>query len=302
MRLRGITGPFFSNHAGINGLSKSVGNFFSKSSLPFPGTILYINNIGLQYNRAGGILTDVRNTAATVVDWEGNVLAVLPNEIRYSGARRVDHADGIMYNAGIPSIEYLNTQDDGVTPIDPKPMILHEPAGDDPVTGPRAQDSIRIPLVVGSNFIQSGGMLIFRMVQLEPTIEGSRGLVSLITTALSLLYEHNTLGSFATYDGVNLASINIGGQPAGTQTLFCILWDTASSSLSLCASIDNGVSWTTWVNKPYDGAYATDVNIRFFISNSISNKMDLVVITSKIPRGTMEESQEWVEEYPWAEV
>ena len=53
--------------------------------------ILNISNIGLNYDAAGGELTNAKAGIATVVDYVGNVLEVLPNEIRYLGARRIEN-------------------------------------------------------------------------------------------------------------------------------------------------------------------------------------------------------------------
>ena len=86
-----------------------------------------INNIGTQLF-GSGVMSNVRASVATVRQYDGTVVPVLANEIRIDGARRVDHSDGIMYNAGVLGIEYFDTESDGTTPISPVPLMLHEPS------------------------------------------------------------------------------------------------------------------------------------------------------------------------------
>lgn len=57
-----------------------------------------------------------RNSGSTIQDYLGNTVVILANEFGFSGARRVDHADGIDYGAGALGIQYFDTEPDG-TPL-----------------------------------------------------------------------------------------------------------------------------------------------------------------------------------------
>ncbi len=85
---------------------------------------------GLVHDAAGGALTNVRASPATVIDYLGNVIELPNNSIRYSNARYVNHGDGQTYNTGDSTgWEAFDTLPDGVTLLSPAPTILHEGAG-----------------------------------------------------------------------------------------------------------------------------------------------------------------------------
>ncbi len=88
--------------------------------------ILRILNKGLNYDKAGGSLTNSITSTSTVIDYQGTVLTLPAGVIRFPNARYIDHADGKTYNTGIATgWEALDTDSNGVKLI-PAPAIFTE--------------------------------------------------------------------------------------------------------------------------------------------------------------------------------
>lgn len=418
--------------------------------------LVSINNIGELYDRAGGTLINGRTSTATVVDYQGVVHDCLANEIRYKGARRVDHADSTIYNAGVAGIEYFDTEADGVTPISPAPTILHEGAATNYVTYPddvtqwslfsatitdtgstwsgmkkvavessgalfhaviplgghslsindsivltffyeagtsgnsdiiirnntlvtqsringavgsesviselagtveilsnvvvsgsirrfdilftasvagnyeyrigpfsatsgenvyvygcdivvgkvpsshirgngaattRSADSIKLPLVVGTNFYQDRGVLLFRWVAGYDSDTTLNALLS-INNGTGLLSDSATIDTLETTDGTNTTSI-ANSFVVGDEVLVAVVW--AGTSLSINVSADGGSTWATWGTTTYDGAF----DIGSYINWAYNNPHTIHVKSTKLyrpPNIPLAQIQAWVEQ------
>ncbi|RKZ96018.1 MAG: hypothetical protein DRQ40_02120 [Gammaproteobacteria bacterium] len=167
---------------------------------------------------------------------------------------------------------------------------------------PRDIDAITLPLVVGSNFKQDAGILVFEHV-LEPgqaEVSSLQGLLSLQNSTDSLLRLNATATQAESTDGVTSAVVTTPAFGPGTEIIYSVIWDSTSSVYVVGVSVDQGVSFTWGPDQVYGGSFVVESIFRIFLNANFTNLLDLAVITGGLVDGSVEASKDWVESRSWA--
>lgn len=176
----------------------------------------------------------------------------------------------------------------------------HIPTTTAPVT--RAADSFNIPLSIGSNFHQDNGILRFKWKvgydesDVPINTYGDCSLFSIASSAGNLLYgQHDaTLYKLVSTDG-SVYSTNTITFTKGDTILVSVCWNAAESLFSINHSLDEGVTWSTWVRVTYDGNFTAGALINLFYNNLYSNELDFANVY-KVPASlTMDDMEAWSE-------
>lgn len=164
----------------------------------------------------------------------------------------------------------------------------------------RDQDDIRLPLVDGVNFIQEAGVLVFSTTYLSPypLTESADGLLSTTSSAASVLYDHNLIDRFATYDGTNLANM-VTSALENSPMLFSVVWDASTLRMAIGYSPDMGATWVPWGESAYKGTFQVATLISLFKGNRNRNALGFALVTGGLVGDTVQESKDWVESRNW---
>lgn len=159
----------------------------------------------------------------------------------------------------------------------------------------RSKDSINLDLVLGSNFNQNKGILEF---QWEAGYDSATrteyaGLFSVVPGFSSVLYDHLS-NIFASSDNTSYTTIG-NNFSSGDTIRASVCWNAAENLFSINYSTDLGVTWSTWAQSAYDGAFTTGTLINLFYDNPYINKLDFAKV-HKVPASlTIADMQTFVE-------
>jgi len=161
----------------------------------------------------------------------------------------------------------------------------------------REIDSMSIPLVIGQNFNQSKGALVFRVISKSgfPDIPPSTGLVTLSNSLVGPLYDHGSAG-VAGYDGVNIIAFSVNDiVPSSGEFIFALTWDASTNTYSMSYSSNEGESWVDWKDATYDGAFSeAGVYNLFHAAYNVYNFKSLVIYDALV-NDTLADTKAWLE-------
>jgi hypothetical protein len=160
-----------------------------------------------------------------------------------------------------------------------------------PTTGAaasRSADSLFLPAVAGTNWIQNSGLLLIKFTPMYNAAETSN-------TPIFNNVSIDASNGYRVTDGTNTVTSAVSNAVSGQPVIFAFIWDFDETVMAVAYSNNGGTTYPTWHQEAYDGAMPLTTNFEWFKNNVFVNRLYTTRVYNTVGK-TLGQMQSWVQQ------